>query len=68
MITNVGLKDVKWWEDSKSGLKIQIEKHLTTFLAKNVVKRFSIWIFGQKKWSNVFLFEFWGQIWNPLII
>ena len=33
-----GLRDAKWWEDSKSDLKTQFEEHLTSFLAQKLQK------------------------------
>ena len=68
IISNGVLKDAKWWEDSKSGLKIQIKWHLTPLLAKKYVGPKGGSNIGPKGGSNVIWFEFWGQIWNLLII
>ena len=38
IIINEVIRDAKWSEDSKSGLKIQIEQHLTPFMAQTLSK------------------------------
>ena len=43
IMTMTGLSYVKWWEDSKSGPKIQIELHWNPFLAKKASEIDKIW-------------------------
>ena len=58
-----------------SGLKIQIGKHLVQLLAKNSESRdfpnfpriLILTVAWHRSGLNVFLFEFWDQIRNPLI-
>ena len=42
IISNGGLLYVKWWEDSKSGRRIQIGQHLTPFLSKKTVENWQM--------------------------
>ena len=60
----------KWWEDFKSGPKIQIEQHLTPYLAKNGQKlaKSCFWLFVPKRGSKISWFKLWCQIWNPFVI
>ena len=52
IISNGVPKDAKWWEDSKSGLKIQIKWYLTPFWP-------NIW---PSFWSNIFFSQKGGQM------
>ena len=81
-VLNGVLRDANWWEDSKSVLKIEIEMHSIAlkmhsipFFGQNTVEnwqntRFSLFsiVFWPRRGSNAVQLEFWGQIWNPLII
>ena len=68
-----GPKICKWWEDSKSGLKIQIGLDLTPFLAKNcrnwlnrIFCQFSA-VFWAKSDILPIFDSFLGQKWSNLI-
>ena len=75
--SKIARSDVFWWENSRSGLKIQIGKDLTHFLAQKLWKSRDfpdfprilkiLTVFWPKSGLNLFRFEFWDQIWNPLI-
>ena len=65
------------WDDSKYGLKIVIRQYLTSCLVHKWSKsgKFgyfaSFWPFSTILWPqrglNVIRFQFWDQIWNPLL-
>ena len=73
-----GMKYAPRWVDFKCGIKIEIKQLLTPFLANKTVENDQILAkqpnlpdFGRfldKTGSNVVRLQFWGQIWNPLIL
>ena len=69
-----GLKHVHWWEDSKSGLRLEIRWHLPCSwphngrkLAKYPIVTAFDRFFCPKLGSNFIPDQFWDQVWNPLI-
>ena len=69
--------DVFWREDSRSGLKSQISKHLVHFLTQKLSESGEfpdfprilkiLTVVWPKSGLNVFRFKFWDQIWSPVI-
>ena len=73
-----GQKVSPGWEDPKSSLKIEIGQYLNPFSAKKrpnlanlailpVFDRFKQFLGANGEGVKFIRFQFWGQIWNPLI-